>query len=150
MDQPANTIVSEQSYIKLHKGEIVLEKFHLETESQFKARESPAINLRKLKMYEIHSKAYFTSIEAELCGQQGQNVGLVVALHPAAPGDRGGAGLGDPGGAAVAREGVTSQLKPRDGGETGSEEVSNTCHHGDTDHVPDVLQNCQVIVAQVE
>ena len=52
-------------------------------------------------MYEFHSKAYFTSIKAELCGQQGQYVRLVVALHPAAPGDRGGAGLGDPGGAAV-------------------------------------------------
>ena len=101
-------------------------------------------------MYEIHSKAYFTSIETELCGQQRQYVGLVVALHPAAPGDRGGACLGDPGGAAVTREGVTSQLKPCDGGEAGSEEVSESGDQGDTDHIPDVLQNCQVIVAQVE
>ena len=91
----------------------------------------------------------YTSVEAELCGQQGEDVGLVVALHPAAAGDPGGAGLGDPGGAAVTRERVTSQLQPRDGGEAGSEEVSNiVIMWGLT--IPDVLQYCQVIVAQVE
>lgn len=92
-----------------------------------------------------------TSIEAELCGQQGKDVRFVVALHPAAAGDPGGAGLRDPGGAAVTRERVTIQLQPRDGGEAGSEEVSKLCDHvGILLTIPDVLQNCQVIVAQVE
>ena len=92
----------------------------------------------------------YTSIEAELCGQQGKDVGLVVALLPAAAGEPGGAGLGDPGGAAVTRERVTIQLQPRDGGEAGSEEVSTYCDLIMILTIPDVLQYCQVIVAQVE